>query len=524
MRSKICTIESITDYFNDLDITTDLAENQIYKAFTTFFKKHNHNPDDHICEILANIYEVATFKKIIDNKYFHTLELCDDIDEYLFKIFISANKEGNEDICDYLLDNNYFVISNPFVFWDTHYYQKIKEKEEMQRILFGFNELLDNYVEVDTLKSYCEKNKNSITYFFNFFERHIVKKLGNKYDVTYNQPNQSDILADSQADDPDKFDYLLKENKFLEMCFEIIENVERYLIRVISRDDYIPPEDTYNIFIKDMPLNIQIIILSNMVHTFCEYSCTTGLDMLFFCEDNLLKNFISDPLFDFSNVLCSIFDDSEDSVADDYRITRNFINGMKNAYTLMFEKGFKIKDVSIFQNFMESVYIYDFNVYYDTVKKLRNHPLVHLYSNDILHAIHVGAPDIKIDDVKYLLGCCAIDYDDEMYYELIDRFLELKKINMVKYLIDISKHGYRLERNKRNKIVLKRNSRKDRLNFIAPINIAMDVQYTCSICLGTIKNEYRKLPCGHIFCKKCVDEWMIKNKNNTCPFCRSQVL
>lgn len=45
----------------------------------------------------------------------------------------------------------------------------------------------------------------------------------------------------------------------------------------------------------------------------------------------------------------------------------------------------------------------------------------------------------------------------------------------------------------------------------------------CSICLekyrpGTYK---RKLSCGHIFHKKCIDKWF-RNDKNECPMCRKK--
>jgi len=46
----------------------------------------------------------------------------------------------------------------------------------------------------------------------------------------------------------------------------------------------------------------------------------------------------------------------------------------------------------------------------------------------------------------------------------------------------------------------------------------------CSICQEVYKeNEYsRKLKCGHIFHKKCVDRWL--KKNPSCPVCRHDLL
>ncbi len=49
--------------------------------------------------------------------------------------------------------------------------------------------------------------------------------------------------------------------------------------------------------------------------------------------------------------------------------------------------------------------------------------------------------------------------------------------------------------------------------------------HECPICLEEFnKNEYyRKLPCTHLYHKKCIDKWF-KENNTTCPICRSNVI
>jgi hypothetical protein len=42
----------------------------------------------------------------------------------------------------------------------------------------------------------------------------------------------------------------------------------------------------------------------------------------------------------------------------------------------------------------------------------------------------------------------------------------------------------------------------------------------CDICCEIIDNE-NKLKCGHIFHKKCIDEWI--HHSNTCPLCRREI-
>ncbi|KAM6497958.1 hypothetical protein JOM56_005906 [Amanita muscaria] len=48
-------------------------------------------------------------------------------------------------------------------------------------------------------------------------------------------------------------------------------------------------------------------------------------------------------------------------------------------------------------------------------------------------------------------------------------------------------------------------------------------ELTCPICCDIFVAAYAANPCGHSFCGPCGDEWTRKNRNNSCPICRTQL-
>ncbi len=48
----------------------------------------------------------------------------------------------------------------------------------------------------------------------------------------------------------------------------------------------------------------------------------------------------------------------------------------------------------------------------------------------------------------------------------------------------------------------------------------MDTNDECAICLIELKNDIITLPCNHKFHNLCMNQWFEYNRNNSCPYCR----
>ena len=46
-------------------------------------------------------------------------------------------------------------------------------------------------------------------------------------------------------------------------------------------------------------------------------------------------------------------------------------------------------------------------------------------------------------------------------------------------------------------------------------------KYKCSVCLDVVKQPVQLIPCGHIFCRACIDSVRSISQKKTCPECRS---
>ena len=51
------------------------------------------------------------------------------------------------------------------------------------------------------------------------------------------------------------------------------------------------------------------------------------------------------------------------------------------------------------------------------------------------------------------------------------------------------------------------------------IDEAVEECLVCTEELGTVERPAAQLPCGHVFCRACCDQW-VKSQHRDCPSCR----
>ena len=70
------------------------------------------------------------------------------------------------------------------------------------------------------------------------------------------------------------------------------------------------------------------------------------------------------------------------------------------------------------------------------------------------------------------------------------------------------------------------------LNVLAPVLVYQrrlvrgpDDDKSCAICCEEFRprKHVRRLPCGHLFCAKCITKWVVK-QSATCPTCRCKLV
>jgi hypothetical protein len=63
-----------------------------------------------------------------------------------------------------------------------------------------------------------------------------------------------------------------------------------------------------------------------------------------------------------------------------------------------------------------------------------------------------------------------------------------------------------------------------RLTYAKKVKTGNDDDTSCAVCCTDFKPRMhvRRLPCGHLFCSKCITKWVTK-ESATCPTCRESL-
>ena len=76
---------------------------------------------------------------------------------------------------------------------------------------------------------------------------------------------------------------------------------------------------------------------------------------------------------------------------------------------------------------------------------------------------------------------------------------------------------------------IKNHAKQKYLEFLGPFKKNTDPNLNselCPICLENFSTNncaIRKLKCGHIFHKKCIDKWLYKSEKIECPYCNCKL-
>ena len=109
------------------------------------------------------------------------------------------------------------------------------------------------------------------------------------------------------------------------------------------------------------------------------------------------------------------------------------------------------------------------------------------------------------------------------YSDIISKIRDLKKYS--KLIIINNDENYTSAIIDISNPIKKNFSKKDFVNHLPKYQKVNNnlCNKLCTICQEPLKNNeyYRELNnCGHIYHKKCVDEWFFQSKSYSCPLCR----
>ena len=178
---------------------------------------------------------------------------------------------------------------------------------------------------------------------------------------------------------------------------------------------------------------------------------------------------------------------------------------------------YRINDNSIIKKVCKNGYVHILKEFLKRTKDIEENLIreciklsVENHRSEILEYLHKEYKELVEKDIKY-----HFEYSIKREYIYIVKLI----YNWNREIVD--------EYFKLNAKLLSKNMREyfKKLGYVLPVcwkeeKINSDEDVTCLICTENIK-EYLKTPCGHVYCERCIMEWI--KINEICPYCRSAI-
>ena len=133
--------------------------------------------------------------------------------------------------------------------------------------------------------------------------------------------------------------------------------------------------------------------------------------------------------------------------------------------------------------------------------------------NYIPHRTRTQGSNSRNMETRHII---SIDFSDENNPIMIERVRQSNGTNTIEY-----ERRQQLTRSQLSKLKIS----KINCNDLNPVLVKKEDIFTdlCSICLDDYKEGETiiKLNCNHIYHKKCLEKWLLKNK--TCPCCKTEI-
>lgn len=144
--AKKYDIRTLTSQLLKINYNSDSANDKLTEIMHSFFRKikNTNDKEELFCDIMTNINNIDVFKNIIHTNDLYVLTSLEiDMNKCFKKIFTMCIN-NNEHVCNFMLDTNYFEITNDLYSNCSNEIlcEKIKNCENKQKKLIEYCNLL----------------------------------------------------------------------------------------------------------------------------------------------------------------------------------------------------------------------------------------------------------------------------------------------------------------------------------------------------------------------------------------------